>query len=72
MARRKKPGTSVGQVVGGAMVGFDHQIFRSTPPPHELVKKGTRMPAVPAEDGGTLSIEMPEDEPQADAPDRAD
>ena len=58
MAKRK-PGPGVGQAIGGILVGFDHQVFRSTPPPHELVQKGKRLPAVPAEGGGTLTIGLP-------------
>jgi len=69
---RKRPGAA--GVIGGALVGFDYQVFRTTPPPHELVKKGARLPAVPAEDGGTLSIELPTDrpEPAGDEPDRSE
>ena len=59
MATRKK-GPGVGQTIGSVLAGFDQQVFRTTPPPHEQVKKGDRLPAVPAEDGGTLTIELPE------------
>jgi hypothetical protein len=61
---KSKKGQGVGQTIGSVLVGFDHQVFRTTPPPHELVQKGTRLPAVPAEDGGTLNIEIPVDPPQ--------
>lgn len=50
----------MGQTIGSVLAGFDQQVFRTTPPPHEQVKKGDRLPAVPAEDGGTLTIELPE------------
>lgn len=59
MAQRKK-GPGAGQTIGSVLAGFDQQVFRTTPPPHEQVKKGDRLPAVPAEDGGTLTIELPE------------
>ena len=56
----KKKGPGAGQTIGSVLAGFDQQVFRTTPPPHEQVKKGDRLPAVPAEDGGTLTIELPE------------
>jgi len=61
VAKRKKNSGGVGQTIGGILAGFDGQVFRSTPPPHELVRKGDRLPAIPADDGGTLTIELPED-----------
>jgi hypothetical protein len=64
---KPKKGQGVGGTIGSVLAGFDQQIFRTTPPPHELVQKGKRLPAVPAEGGGTISIDLPEDEPrQAD------
>ncbi len=67
MTRRKK-GSGVGQTIGSMLAGFDQQVFRTTPPPHELVKQGARQPAVPAEGGGMLSIELPEDRPTDPTP----
>ncbi len=67
MAKRKKP-PGVGQTIGGILAGFDHQVFRTTPPPHELVKLGDRLPSVPSEGGGTLRIALPEDESPATPP----
>jgi len=58
----KKKGQSVGQTIGGILVGFDAQVFRTTPPVNELVAKGTPLRAVAADGGGTLSVGMPEDE----------
>jgi hypothetical protein len=60
--------------MGGILAGFDQQVFRTTPPPHELVQKGTRLPAVPTGDGGTLSIELPggRDGASDTSPDAAD
>jgi hypothetical protein len=63
---RKKPG-SIGGTIGGILVGFDQQIFRTTPPVSELVAKGTPLRAVAADDGGILSVEMPDDATAADA-----
>jgi hypothetical protein len=59
MGTAKKKGPGVGQTIGSVLAGFDQQVFRTTPPPHEQVKKGNRLPAVPSEDGGTLTIELP-------------
>ena len=65
--RRKAP--SGAQTIGGILAGFDGQVFRTTPPPHELVRKGDRLPSIPADDGGTLIVQLPEDgaEPAPDA-----
>ena len=57
----KKKGQSVGQTLGGIIVGFDQQIFRTTPPVSELVAKGTPLRAVAASGGGTLTVGMPDD-----------
>ena len=57
--RREAP--SGAQTIGGILAGFDGQVFRTTPPPHELVQKGDRLPAIPTGDGGMLIIELPED-----------
>jgi hypothetical protein len=66
---KRKNGPSGAQTIGGILAGFDGQVFRTTPPPHELVRKGDRLPAVPADDGGTLTIELPEDRPKPAVPD---
>ena len=55
----KKKGPSVGQSIGGIIVGFDQQIFRTTPPVNELVAKGTPLKAVAASGGGTVTVGMP-------------
>ena len=55
------------QTIGGILAGFDGQVFRTTPPPHELVRKGDRLPSIPAGDGGTLIVELPEDGAQPPA-----
>lgn len=54
--------------MGGIIVGFDQQIFRTTPPANELVAKGTPLRPVAASGGGTMSIGLPGDPGQpADA-----
>ena len=60
MAKRSKR-RSGAQTIGGILAGFDGQVFRTTPPPHELVRKGDRLPSIPADDGGTLIVELPDD-----------
>ena len=60
MAKRSKR-PSGAQTIGGILAGFDGQLFRTIPPPHELVRKGDRLPAIPAGDGGTLIVELPDD-----------
>lgn len=57
----KKKGQSVGQTIGGILVGFDQQIFRTTPPPAELVAKATPLKAVAASGGGTVTVGLPTD-----------
>jgi len=51
----------VGQSIGGILVGFDQQIFRTTPPANELVAKGTPLKAVAAAGGGTVTVGLPGD-----------
>ena len=63
MAKRSKR-QSGAQTIGGMLAGFDGQVFRTTPPPHELVRKGDRLPAIPAGDGGTLIVDLPDDDGQ--------
>lgn len=58
--RSRQKRQSIGDAFGGAMVGFDYQIFRATPPPPELVEEGKPIAPVPAEDGGLLSIVLPD------------
>lgn len=70
MAKRRKT-RGAAESIGGMLAGFDYQVFRTTPPPHELVHKGDRLPAVPAEGGGTLSIDLPRQPAEPD-PDAAD
>ena len=66
----KKKGQSVGQSIGGIIVGFDQQIFRTTPPVNELVAKGTPLAPVAASDGGTMTVGLPGDPgAQASSPD---
>src|SRR5436190_12581505 len=58
MARKKEQ--SVGRSIRGILVGFDQQIFRTTPPVNELVAKGAPLPSAAAAGGGRLTIDIPE------------
>src|SRR6478672_6147824 len=65
--QRKKKSESVGQTIGGMLVGLDQQIFRSTPPVNEMVAKGDRLAPVAASGGGTISVGLPGDPAASDA-----
>ena len=57
-ARKKPP---LGQTIGGVLFGFEQQVFRNQPPPHELVHHARPDSAVAAGDGSLLTIELPDD-----------
>ncbi len=57
MGKRKR--SSVGQAIGGILAGIDGQIFRSTPPAQELVRKGQAVRGLSGEDGTDLAIDWP-------------
>lgn len=59
---KRRKGRPVGETIGGIIVGFDQQIMRTLPPPHELVLKGAPVRGLTAADGGALEISFP-DEP---------
>jgi hypothetical protein len=71
-ARRRRRGTSAGQALGGAIVGFDYQVFRATKPPAELVEHAAPVRGLSAADGGRLTIGLPDDPPSADPEGPAD
>jgi len=54
--RRRSPGATIGSI----LVGFDHQVFRATKPPAELVESAKPLPTVAGSDGSLLSIALPE------------
>jgi hypothetical protein len=60
--RRKQP---LGQTIGGVLFGFEQQVWRNAPPPHELVHHARPDDPVPAGDGSFVTIELPvDDEPE--------
>ena len=68
----KKKGQSVGQSIGGMLVGFDQQIFRTTPPTNELVAKGDRLAPVESAGGGTIKVGLPGEAGSNDGGDHMD
>ena len=60
-AKRKRGGLS-GETLGGMLAGFDQQIMRTQPPPHELVQKGAPVRGLSGE-GDDLVIVLPDAEP---------
>ena len=61
--KRKQP---LGQTIGGVLFGFEQQVFRNVPPPHELVHHARPDDPVPAGDGTFVTLELPvDDEPTA-------
>jgi hypothetical protein len=66
MGKRKRQ--SAGQAIGGIMAGIDGQIFRSTPPAHELVRKGEAVRGLSGQDGSDLAIDWPKEGAEGEAP----
>ena len=58
---RKKKRRPVGETIGGIIVGFDQQIFRTMPPPHELILKGRPVRGLSGQDGSKLVVVFPDD-----------
>lgn len=48
--QKRKSGRPVGETLGGMLAGFDQQIFRTLPPPHELVQKGAPVRGLSGDD----------------------
>jgi hypothetical protein len=56
--KKKQP---LAQSIGGVLFGFEQQIFRNQPPPHELVHQARPDNPVPAGDGTLITIQLPDD-----------
>ncbi len=67
MTGKRRKGRPIGETLGGIIVGFDQQIFRTLPPPHELVQKGAPVRGLTGVDGGTFELVFPDDDPGAEA-----
>jgi hypothetical protein len=59
MTTAKKKQQAMGQSIGGVLFGFEQQVLRNQPPPHELVHHARPDDPVPAGDGGFVTIDMP-------------
>ena len=66
MSKKKKG--SVGVAIGGALVGLDYAIFKTGKPPAEQVESAKPQKPVAADDGGTLTIGLPEDDTPSEKP----
>ena len=62
----KPKGRSVGQTIGGVLVGFDEQVWRHRRPADEVVHHARPDDPVPAADGTHLRIILPEDASMAE------
>ncbi len=62
MTGKRKKRRPVGETIGGIIVGFDQQIFRTTPPVQELIAKGQPVRTVGGQDGSEFEVVFPEDD----------
>ena len=61
MTARKRKGRPMGETIGGIIVGFDQQIFRTTPPVQELVAKARPVRGTSGQDGSEFEVVFPDD-----------
>ena len=66
MTRKKRP--AVGATIGGILVGFDQQVFKTVPPAVESVHHARPDAPVPTKDGG-LVVTLPPERRNAEARD---
>ena len=59
--RRRPLQGGLGDTIGGALVGFDCQVFRATKPPAILVESAKQVRGLSGQDGSMLSIDFPLD-----------
>lgn len=62
MTGKRKKGRPIGETLGGIIVGFDQQIFRTMPPVQELIAKGQPVRGLSGEDGSELQVVFPEED----------
>ena len=70
---KKRKGQTAAQTMGGVLFGFEQQVWRTAPPPIELVRHARPDAPLPAGDGSFLTITMPDavdlaDEDDAEEP----
>lgn len=61
MTGKRKRRRPIGETIGGIIVGFDQQIFRTTPPVQELIVKGQPVRGLSGEDGSEFEVVFPDD-----------
>ena len=66
--RPKKRGGALATTIGGILAGLDQEIFRNTPPPHELLLRGPVVKRTTASDSG-FSVDWPDDGGEEPEPD---
>ena len=64
MTARKRKGRPIGETIGGIIVGFDQQIFRTTPPVQELIAKARPVRGTSGQDGSEFEVVFPDDGPE--------
>jgi len=70
MTGKRRKGRPVRETIGGIIIGFDQQIFRTTPPAEELVAKGRPVRALSGEDGSGLRVVFPGEEGSEEQPEQ--
>ncbi len=58
---KRRKGPTAAQTMGGIIFGFEQQVWRTAPPPQELVEHARPDKPVAAPDGSFLTIVMPDD-----------
>jgi len=61
VTEKRKRKTPLGQSIGGVLFGFEQQVFRNQPPPHELVHHARPDDPIAAGDGTLVTFELPTD-----------
>jgi hypothetical protein len=59
-ALRKRRHGSAAQTLGGVLFGFEQQVWRTAPPPQELVHHARPDAPLPAGDGTLITIALPD------------
>ena len=62
---RRKRKQTMAQTMGGVIFGFEQQVWRTAPPPQELVHHARPDAPVPSPDGSLVTIVLP---PTMDGP----
>ena len=62
MTGKRKKGRTTGGTIGAIIVGFDQQIFRTTPPVEELIAKAKPVRGLSGQDGGELHVVFPDED----------